>query len=69
MNKENALKILNYWYTFNFLEQDSYPIETVRVTTHNYCRLIAPRFFRQNEQNERRNTVCSVFRRRRIMRS
>jgi len=33
MDKENALKILNYWYTFNFLEQDSYPIETVRKFT------------------------------------
>ena len=30
----------------------------VKVITHNYCRLIAPRFFRQNEQNEQMNTVC-----------
>ncbi|MGN0639537.1 MAG: AAA domain-containing protein [Oscillospiraceae bacterium] len=30
MNKQNALKILNYWYTINFLEQESYPIEVVK---------------------------------------
>lgn len=30
MNKQNALKILNYWYTINFLEQESYPIEAVK---------------------------------------
>lgn len=30
MNKQNALKILNYWYTINFLEQESYPIEIIK---------------------------------------
>lgn len=30
MNKKNVLEILNYWYTINFLEQESYPIEIVK---------------------------------------
>ena len=32
----------------------------VKVTTHNYCRLIAPRFFRQNEQMNA--VILGVFR-------
>lgn len=35
MNKQNALKILNYWYTINFLQQESYPTEIVKEYARN----------------------------------
>ena len=40
MNKQNALKILNYWYTFNFLEQESYPASQVKSCARNNAELL-----------------------------